>query len=651
MDLDFKRASLPGAGSHLPPQSIDPHYAWAAATAFARYGGRTPELFLLAFEMGITGSRTEAALTERCVSVFGQPDAFLHPIWWSANSVYGTALVTPRGLAAVEQAAAAGLISRFEVALMPTPERPIAANAVSLASKFVQPQECTQAVLYGVIDNGCPIASTRLRMAGGTRILNFWDQDGFFHVPGAGAPSKWKFGSSCSFAEIDAYCAGRPPADDWALYQEAGLPELARDASHGAHVLGCLFGAHANSSLLWDTVRDRAPAAGQPRPSGGPDLVFVQLPSAYVQGMPRSALAPYRLAGLRYVLECAGPATTRVVVPSSSENYDGSHDGQSLFDQATDALVAYAKQQKQKELVLLVSAGNSLRTNTHEVVDLDAATTRHTFRVRVLPGVERQTFVELWVPHTLDALEFALQQPGDTAAPVYHSGDGVWIAWSGAQPMAGIISLRQPSSFGGDQRCIMLVIPPTLVTQGTGGVAGDWSVSVRAPANASGKVCAYIARMTPGIGGRWRGYQSTFPRRFSSDWDFGGNAPAGPGRPYDEFSLSGLATADKITVVGGYQLRSRERARYSAGGPGRKPSRQGAFLIDAAAPSDQAAALPGVLAWGNRSAGFVRLAGTSVAAPLAARALAPPGAAGPMLPTTPPGAGRNDPQVPVKNIP
>jgi hypothetical protein len=188
------------------------------------------------------------------------------------------------------------------------------------------------------------------------------------------------------------------------------------------------------------------------------------------------------------------------------------------------------------------------------------------------------------------------------------------------------------------------------VTQGTGGVAGDWSVSVRAPANASGKVCAYIARMTPGIGGRWRGYQSTFPRRFSSDWDFGGNAPAGPGRPYDEFSLSGLATADKITVVGGYQLRSRERARYSAGGPGRKPSRQGAFLIDAAAPSDQAAALPGVLAWGNRSAGFVRLAGTSVAAPLAARALAPPGAAGPMLPTTPPGAGRKDPQVPVQNI-
>lgn len=648
MSLSFKATPLPGVERSVPPKALDPHYAWAAASAFARYGGKSPELFLLAFEMGITGSKQEAALIEQCNAVFTQPDAFLHPIWWNAASVYGTALVTQNGLKRVEQAAAAGLVDRFEVALMPASERPVVApNPVAFAKKVVSPHQCRQPVLYGVLDNGCPIASSRLRIAGRSRVLNFWDQDGFFHVPDSGAPQKWKFGSSCSSDEIDAYCAGRPPSDDWALYQEAGLPELARDASHGAHVLGCLFGAHANSSLLWDKVRDRAPERVKPRVSNGPDLVFVQLPSAYVQGMPRGALAPYRLAGLRYVLDCAGSETTTVVVPVASENYDGSHDGQSLFDQATDAMVAYAKQQKQKDLVLVVSAGNSLRTNTHERVDLGVAAS-HPFRVRVLPGVERQTFVELWAPHALDALEFALQEPGDPAAPVFHSGDGAWIAWDGATPFAGIVSLRQPSSFGGDQRCIMFVIPPTLVSQGTGGVPGDWSITVRAPANASGDVCAFIARMTPGIGGRRRGYQSTFPRRFSSDWDFGAGKPAGPGRPFDEYSLSGLATADKIIAVGGYRLRRKERALYSAGGPGRKPSRQGAFLIDAAAPSDQGSALPGILAWGNRSAGFVRLAGTSVAAPLAARTVQA-GAARPTLPTTP-GGGRKDPQVPVKNI-
>lgn len=663
MKLDFKRLPLPAGEGPIPPTAMDAHFAWAAATGFQFYGGKALEQFLVAFEMRIIGPRTEAALTERCLAVFTPPQAILHPIWWNADSLYGTALVTKQGLERVLQAAAAPsdpgvkpLVTAFQLALIPVSQRPVTGLPALGAKKLVVPETCRQPVLYGVIDNGCPFASTRLRERGRTRIVNLWDQEGAFRIRSAqpnqpdvtGSPHKWKFGASCGGPALDAYCAGRPPSDDWALYREAGLPGLARDASHGAHVLGSLFGAHANPALLWCGVRDHVPVPKKPRPFTGPDLVFVQLPSAYIQGMPRTALGPYRLAALRYILECAGPETTRVVVPVSSENYDGSHDGESLFERASDAMVAFAGT-RDKDLVLLVSAGNSLRANAHEVVELNAAKRTHEFRVRVLPGTERQTFVEVWVPHSLKDIEFALQAPGDTSPPQWLSGDGSWGASVDGVPVAGIVSLLQPSG-ASVQRCVLFVLPPTLVRQGSGGVAGDWRISVKDAGNAKAEVCAFIARMTPGLGGKYRGHQSTFPRLYSRSWDFANKRPAGSGRPYESYSLNGMATGKLLWAVGGYQLRIGDRAEYSSAGPGRGPSRHAAFLIDAAAPSDESSSLPGIPGWGNRSGGNVRLAGTSVAAPLAARALAP--ATSPPRPNLPVGVGdsRKDPQVPVARV-
>lgn len=651
MDLSFTRLPLPDAGHGIPipPRALDAYYAWASATGYAHFGGR-PDFFLVAFEMRLTVQKKMEAVRTLCETVFVAPDATLHAPWWNNTHVYGTAVVNRAGLRRVEQAAAAGDVRRFEVALTPQPTRSTGPSAPLQPGKpGASPPTCRSRVLVGMVDYGCPFANSRLRLASGrTRVLSFWQQGGALNVPGASPPAPWSFGMAASQAQLDAFRAGWSAADDWALYRNAGLPELCRDASHGAHILGCLFGAHANSTLLWQGQYDQAPQGG---PSAlqdeVPDLVFVQLPSTYVQGVPRGALGGYRLAALEYILASAGPQTTDIVVPLSSETYDGSHDGQSLYDTAAAALIEHARATLGITMHVLVSAGNTLRTNTHEHVDLQAAGGSHTFRVRVLPGNERHTFVEVWAPHTLDDLQFALLSPKATGAPAFVSGDGTWSGSDAlGRPVAGIVSLQQGTTFGGHQRLVLFILPPTHAAQGAGGEVGDWRVLIRRP-GAPGDVFAYISRSTPALGGAVRSYQSTFPRRFSRDWDFPSGAPAGRGRPYDRHSISGLATGSGVTVVGSYQARGRLRSQYSAAGPARPPSAHPQFLIDAAAPADESSNALGIVGWGNRSAGFTRRAGTSVAAPLVARAVVrlralPPRAQGP--------TAREDPQVPIPEI-
>ena len=661
--LRFNRMPLPSVnGVAVPATALDAQYAWAAATDFLQYGLQ-PDAdgdtwFLVAFEIPMPEPEPEpelaALIQAHCDGLFAGLNGLLHPLWWNSSFVYGTALLDQNGLLRLEQLAATHQVRRFEVALAPESSRPAYVTpplAPAPPAQFVQPGTCQEGVMFGVVDDGCPFASTRLRLAGGgTRVLDFWEQDGVMTLPGAGAPALWGFGSSADDVLLDALSAAHSPADDWAVYLEAGLPELCADASHGAHMLGCLLDANRNASLLWDGVRDRVPVAAVSPGPATPDLVFVQLPAPYVQGVPRGALSPYRLAGLRYILECAGPNTHRVVVPVSSEIYEGSHDGESLFDQACDALVEYAMGLG-KVFALFVAAGNSLRTDTHDAVRLAPGAT-HQFRVRVLPGNERHTFVELWMPHALDGLQFDLQPPGAPAG-IPLSGNGCWEGLDAAgNRLAGIVSLQQLTGLDplGGQRCVTFIIEPTLVMQGTGAGIGDWVITVTAPQGAASEdLFAWIARSTPGVGGKVRSYQSTFPRHYSWDWNFQSNVPADADapRPYDPYSLSGLATGTLNVGVGGYRLRRGQRALYSAGGPGRPPSLRNAFLIESAAPSDESRAVRGILGWGNRSAGSVRLAGTSVAAPFAARVFGRLGTLPALNPAVPP---REDPQIRVVDI-
>jgi Subtilase family len=82
-------------------------------------------------------------------------------------------------------------------------------------------------------------------------------------------------------------------------------------------------------------------------------------------------------------------------------------------------------------------------------------------------------------------------------------------------------------------------------------------------------------------------------------------------------TLNSLAHGTRTTVVGGSVRATGEMAAYSAAGPGRQKPVPGPDLV---APCEENIGL-GLLAAGTRSGSQVRMAGTSVAAPLVARAI------------------------------
>jgi hypothetical protein len=99
-----------------------------------------------------------------------------------------------------------------------------------------------------------------------------------------------------------------------------------------------------------------------------------------------------------------------------------------------------------------------------------------------------------------------------------------------------------------------------------------------------------------------------------------------PGEPHfasepiaRESNLNSIGNGAKTTVVGGYILKQQQMARYSASGPSIAPdTRKSPDLVAACEESE---VLNGLLAAGNRSNLPFRMNGTSVAAPVIARAL------------------------------
>jgi subtilisin family serine protease len=310
------------------------------------------------------------------------------------------------------------------------------------------------------------------------------------------------------------------------------------------------------------------------------------------------------LAALRYILECAGKKTRIVVVPLSSENYDGPHDGTSLFESALDALVIHAARLG-KDMRVVISAGNGSRAQTHARIDVPSIAP---LRVRVLPGNERPTFMELWVPAHLEPAQVSIQPPG-AVQPIVCAPDMCSMGTHSRQAVVSAVSMPQ-GAFGNPrfQYCILVRIASTLVTTGHGAPAGDWQFSIDCAQGRKGAVFAFIARSTHGLGGHRRSYQSHFVT--------GPTALAHP--DVEDYSLNGLANGQEPWVVGGYRLSDRSHATYSARGPSRPGGRFKNTGVDSAAPSEESVTLSGLRSWGNTSAASVRLGGTSVAAPLAA---------------------------------
>ena len=615
--------------ANWPDGVTDAHAALALATDFDGYD--QADAFVVAFEGPSATSKGAMdaqwiAFTTKCASLMptGASVQF-HPHWWSdAFQFYGTATVSRAGLAAFAQCCLQKLISRWEFGLEPVDQRPRwAPFSPSVGAGVNTPKLCEAEVLYGVVDFGCPFAHEKLRtVENSTRLLNFWDQGTSQALGRTTAPVDFGFGVCAAESDINVLTVAHFPAslatDQGLIYASLNQPALAQRASHGAHMLGLLL--DSNVSLgVWARSKDAAPPLADGQRPALADLVFVQLPANYQQGMPRSAFGPNRLAAMRYILSCAGSKTQSVVVPISSEIWDGSHDGDSLFVKALDALVEYAASELGgKILKIYVAVGNSQRAFAHsqgKLTDEGAAT----LTVRLPPGCERHTFAECWLPTRSVVTSVTLKPPAPqqplTLNFAYGSGGVVTTT-------SGISVVVDPSRTNSSGTCVLIRFAPTLaLSQVDSALCGDWRVTVNTTGIApQAEFFAYIARSFHGVGGKRRTYQAHFPSALVNAF-----LPSPVMEEFPDYasgSVNGMAGGARITaVVGGYRLYDLKRAPYSSAGPGRQGARIVDYAVDCAAPSDESPGRLGLRSWGNAGAVSVRMAGTSVATPLAARVL------------------------------
>ena len=510
--------------------------------------------------------------------------------WQGEHAVFGTAWLTLATAQCWAEQGPPACLARFEVGMPWRDQRegrvqPLAAPAPSHPPRLHR-KPSTADTLWVVMDHGCPFAHPALRRGDGqTSVLHLWDQGPHPELgEAAHQPLPWGYGAELNRAEM-THRLQAVDGDEAACYARLGYHALQRRAVHGAHVLGQL------------------------QVKAGEDLVFIQLPRAQLQTLSRTALAPAVLDGALYALSVAAPGS-RVIVNLSLEAYDGPHDAQSLWSCALQALVWHARQAHAVEWTWVIAAGNAASLKVNATITLQPDV-QQSLIWRVPPASEHVAWLELWWPEAMGTLSFGLTPPGHTEVTWMDAGrlstwpsrlhPACWVAYPNAVTPSG--------------RCLLVRLAPTATASGQAVVApaGDWTLHLQG--EAAGTVRAYLARVWQGLGGQPRGRQGQlWPLEPAPDAL--GQGLQRPEAPPRAGSLNGLASdVDGVVVAQAMRWQSGHlvETAYSGRGPARAVS---AHLCEASV------LLHGLRGWGALGGQSVRMNGTSVAAPQAARALA-----------------------------
>lgn len=522
----------------------------------------------------------------------------------------------------------------LELAMPVRPKRMPDPRAVSAESTDGQltPSDKSK-VLVGVIDHGCPFAHPMLRDATGhTRVLGIWDQDE--HQP-AFALSKQclpnrPYGRAITRNGLNALIDQSRRVDgginEAACYRWAGCRSLRLRESHGAAVLGLLFGRPLLGASLrtkpgktprWDAERQTIDQA---------DLVFVDLPAAAVQDSTSAALARYVADGLHYILAHAVRGQ-RVVVNISNGSSRNGHDGSSLLEQAVLKTVEAAKRGGIK-LTVVLPAGNGRQEQRHAVLDGKD----DDLLLFVPPGSEMPQFVTLRWPEASAGWSLRVEAPDGRSTQVTR---GEAKGLRDAQGFgAGVIS---PWPATGRLASSLIVVAPTCSgdPEQVRGLSGRWRISLVPPDEDSQPLAEpvqfWVSRNQRNPGAKQRAHQAYFidkgERLQPARWrrrDRGDDSATRNG-PRRAGSLTGLASAalkadpSEIVVVGSLLLRWQpdRAAEFSslALANGHR------HLPDFSLPGDSHIGLPGLSARGRFGGEVLRMRGTSFSAPLLARAL------------------------------
>jgi hypothetical protein len=608
-----------------PGHAIDPYLAWADLRAPKGPGLAPPTPIPLVIE------RAKAS------APIGAPR-------------YATELVTLGGLLRRLNDVRRGKLVRLQLGL----RRPVFFSSVPPPALPAGPQKMIDRVqILGVIDDGCPFAHPDLLGAPAvpfSGIQYLWDQNPATaesprHLPWT-RPSALRYGAQLDRTAIDAEIAaaariyGRTRAAEEAVYVRLGYRSLraGQGTRHGVGVLHAACG-----SLCLNTRREQ--------PADAP-IVFVQFPSAAVPDASGGWLGFHALDAIDYVIDRADairravsactPFDLKIVL--SYGGTAGPHDGDSMLERAIEERLARVRRCGDAIDVLL-AAGNNYGKRIHGSRALTRQAPRAPFLVHVPPDKESETFVEFWLPESryLRDVRFIVTPPVGPPSRPLRAKEGLKWGAAGQPPTAMAMFPWRVAQGGNGAMCLLAIAPTRLSTAGAA-PAGRWTVEVMCPALVPGhdlRVHAWVERDDLLTGLR-RGQQARF------DDDGTGYVPDGRDplrRSVDAYTLNSIGHTSRCRIVGGYRLSDGDVPEYSSAGPSRDGGRASP---DYSAPCDRGTAVRGLLTGGAFSGTTRASAGTSIAAPVAARR----SLQGRLPPAPPPPPGRQPiPHPPVPTRP
>lgn len=633
----------------------DPYLAWAEADAFAGYArrhGKPGRLTWLPIVIELTPNTEVAALVAASSTRWLQiPRVYLDLRQRLPGLRYCSARVKPRFFEQLRQMPAfRALIARFELGL------PVGQHTHALHDPCepfhlkvpgrpgAKPAQLLRGPVLGLIDGGLALANAAfLDARGRARVKHFWRQDSCYggpwpgqnhhgdgHVPldparAGPTPPDMGYGHALDAAAINAGMARFiPPGgtlDEDALYRHLQLWDLARPVNHGTHVMSLAAGS-ATPQLPHHDEASRC------------DLIAVQLDWSNILDTSGGAMNVSVLDALMFILARCAPSA-EVMVNISWGTLAGPHDGSSILEAAMDQAIELLGDRLQ----ITVPAGNAYQSRTHANAELSPGKHRD-LHWRVLPEDRTQSFLEIWLPDLAEAVAIEVTPPGASEPlPALRLGEaGVWVGKAdgrrAAHPVCGLI-VPQRSALGAQGTCALLALAPTFAWQAETATApfGVWRVRITNEGGNTWPFDAYIERDDVALGQHTGARQSYFE---DADYDTSGNlgsfqdVPDSPTAIRRSGTFNSLSTGQRTISVGGTRrvlgpgLGALSRfARYSPQKPdpdAGRPQRPGVKKVpDTLQPSDDNAALWGVLGTGSLSGSTARLAGTSSSAPQEAR--------------------------------
>ena len=597
---------------------FDPYLIWAEADQFAGYEKHPFKWLSLIIELtpGTSVAQFEAAASKRWLQV--------PPVYTSGAAPVGLRFCTARVRPSFFEHIKPGhslhkLVKRFELGMS------LAAGADDPTGAGVRPYapagELLKGKVLGLIDGGLAFANANFLWQGHARTRYFWRQD---HEGKGPSPKALGYGHELTATDIDHAMQSNTfngLVDEEAVYRHFDMGfEMEKLVNHGTHVMDLAGGPRTLAAQVGGMDAPPSWAFANDDASRAP-IVAVQIDWHTVLDTSGGSMNVHLLDGLMYILSRCDKSA-RTAVNLSWGTLAGPHDGTSVLEAAMDQLIEL----KAGQLHIVIAAGNGYQDRTHANVTLapDESITLHW---RVQPDDLTQNFLELWIEEDHDGLEIQLTPPGRSALPSLKFGESKMWTDGGKQPLCALI---YPTSVATGARgtCALLAVASTFSNKHSTATApsGVWQVNLINRGKKPVTVDAYIERDGEIIGVRTGARQSYLEDKW---YDTSGNPdsfvdhPDNPSPIRRSGIFNSIATGSKTLTVGGVRLTDGSWARYSPRKPDPdhgRPERPGVVKVPAThAASDESNADIGLGAAGTRSGSWVRLVGTSDAAPQVTR--------------------------------